>query len=58
MDNRDRSGGQEDTVGALLALCTSLCGWLSSQRGIIPNDYAKDLAKLITRLEKERTNSD
>lgn len=46
-----------DETDKLVALCKDLCGWLSSQRGMIPKDYAKDLAKLITTVEKQRSNA-
>jgi hypothetical protein len=45
----------------LLRLNKEILGWLSVQKGMIPKDYAKDLARLLSRVEEEqkcRTTSD
>ena len=43
-------------LNRLITLCEDVCRYLSMQRGMIPKDYAKDLAKQIelTRREIER----
>jgi hypothetical protein len=40
-----------NTLRDLLELNKEVLGWLNTQRGMIPKDYAKDLAKLISRVE-------
>ena len=37
----------------LLKLNKEVLSWLNTQRGMIPKDYAKELAKWISRVEKE-----
>ena len=43
-----------DNTQKLLELCKDLCHWLSHQRGMIPSGYAKDLAKLVSLVEKQK----
>jgi len=35
----------------LIELNKEVLSWLNTQRGMIPKDYAKDLARLISRAE-------
>ena len=37
----------------LLELNKEILSYLNTQRGMIPRDYAKDLARLIARVEQE-----
>ena len=37
----------------LLRLNKEILGWLSVQKGMIPRDYAKDLARLLVRVKDE-----
>jgi hypothetical protein len=37
----------------LLTLNKEILSWLNTQRGMIPRDYAKDLCRLISRVEQE-----
>ena len=36
-----------------LELLRELCLWLSGQKGMIPQSYAKELAKVIIRLARQ-----
>ena len=38
----------------LLRLSKEILDYLNTQRGMIPKDYAKDLARLITKVEEEQ----
>jgi hypothetical protein len=43
----------------LVELNKDLLGWLNTQRGMIPRDYARDLAKILSVIERnkeEKTN--
>ena len=37
----------------LLTLNKEILSWLNTQRGMIPKDYAKELCRLISRVEQE-----
>lgn len=36
-----------------LKFLQELCRWLSGQKGMIPQGYAKDLAKILSKMEKQ-----
>jgi hypothetical protein len=42
----------------LLRLNREILDYLNTQRGLIPRDYAKDLALLISRVESELKDRD
>ena len=35
-----------------LNILNEICSWLSHQKGVIPQEYAKELAKIIIWLQK------
>lgn len=35
---------------------SELCSWLQHQKGLMPQGYAKELAKIIIRLKKPQIN--
>ena len=45
--------GEVMYIQDLLRLNKEILGWLSVQKGMIPRDYAKDLARLLVRVEDE-----
>jgi hypothetical protein len=42
------------SIDKLVELNLELVGWLSTQRGAIPKDYAKELSKILTVIEREQ----
>jgi hypothetical protein len=47
-----------EIVERLVELNKELVGWLNTQRGMIPRDYARDLAKVLSEIDnyKEDVN--
>jgi len=47
-----------EIVERLVELNKELVGWLNTQRGMIPRDYARDLAKVLSEIDnyKEKEN--
>lgn len=41
-------------IQQLIRLNKELLSWLNTQSGMIPRDYAKDLARLLSRIESEQ----
>jgi len=40
-----------------LKFLNELCSWLNHQKGMMCQDYAKQLAKLITRIKNDTNNT-
>ena len=45
--------GEVMYIQELIELNKEILRWLSFQKGMIPSDYAKDLARLVVRAEDE-----
>ena len=47
-----------EIVERLVELNKELVGWLNTRRGMIPRDYARDLAKVLSEIDnyKEKEN--
>ena len=44
-------------IQQLIRLNKELLSWLNTQSGMIPRDYARDLARLLSRIESEQKDS-